>query len=101
MTREVERGLPPLHPGALLREDVIPALDKPVCEIARLLGVSRQALHALLTERAAVSPLMALKLGKLCGNGPELWMRLQTRHDLDRLAREKRDEIDAVPTLAA
>jgi plasmid maintenance system antidote protein VapI len=44
---------------------------------------------------------VALKLGKLCGNGPELWLNLQSRHDLERLSRERRREIAAVPTLAA
>ena len=90
-----------MHPGALLREDIIPALDLPLGEIARHLGISRQTLHSILSERQPVTPLMALKLGKLCGNGPELWMRLQARWDLDRLAREKAAEIESVPTLAA
>jgi addiction module HigA family antidote len=95
------RGLPAMHPGELLREDVLPALGRPRAEIARLLGMSRQALHSILTGRAAVTPLVALKLGKLCGNGPELWLNLQTRYDLERLGRERRREIAAVPTLAA
>jgi addiction module HigA family antidote len=68
---------------------------------AGLLGISRQALHAILTERAAITPLMALKLGKLCGNGPDLWMNLQVRYDLARLGEAKRGEIAAVPTLNA
>jgi addiction module HigA family antidote len=68
----VASGLPPMHPGELLREDVMPALGRTRAEIARLLGVSRQTLHAILTERAPVTPEMALRLGKLCGNGPEL-----------------------------
>ena len=42
---------------------------------------------------------MALRLGKLCGNGPELWLALQTRYDLERLSREKAAEIEAIPTL--
>jgi addiction module HigA family antidote len=97
----VPSGLPPMHPGELLREDVLPALGRPVGEIAGLLCISRQALHAILTEHAAVTPLMALKLGKLCGNGPDLWMNLQVRHDLARLGETRRGEIAAVPTLAA
>jgi antitoxin HigA-1 len=35
------RGLKPMHPGEMLREDVLPALSKPKTEIARLLGISR------------------------------------------------------------
>jgi addiction module HigA family antidote len=97
----VRRGLPPMHPGELLREDIVPALGRSRVEIARLLGVSRQTLHAILTERAPVTPEMALRLGKLCGNGPELWLNLQARYDLERLSRAKRAEIAAIPTLAA
>ncbi len=94
-------GLPAMHPGELLREEILPALGRPRSEIAYLLGVSRQALHAVLSERASVTPEMALRLGKLCGNGPELWLALQTRYDLERLRREKSAEIEAIPTIQA
>jgi len=100
-TKSVPKGLPPMHPGELLREDVIPALGRPLSEIARLLRVSRQTLHAILSEAQPVTPLMALRLGKLCGNGPELWLNLQTRHDLQKLRRERQAEIAAIPTLPA
>src|ERR1700732_3259833 len=96
----VKIGLPAMHPGELLREDVLPALGRTRAEIARLLGVSRQTLHAILTERSPVTPEMALRLGKLCGNGPELWLALQTRDDLERLREAKRSELEAIPTLA-
>ena len=99
--RTVKRGLPPMHPGELLREDVVPALGRSRVEIARLLGVSRQTLYAILSESAPVTPEMALRLGKLCCNGPELWLSLQTRYDLERLSKTKRAEIAAIPTLAA
>jgi addiction module HigA family antidote len=99
--RQIANGLPAMHPGELLREDVMPALGRTRAEIARLLGVSRQTLHAILTERAPVTPEMALRLGKLCGNGPDLWLALQSRYDLERLREAKRSEIDAIPTLVA
>jgi antitoxin HigA-1 len=72
----------PLHPGELLREDALPALQTPKAEIVRLLGVSRQALYDILNEKAPVSAEMAVKLGKLCGNGPNLWINLQRADDL-------------------
>jgi addiction module HigA family antidote len=96
-----KRALPAMHPGELLREEIVPALGRPRAEIARLLGVSRQTLHAILSERAPVTPEMALRFGKLCGNGPELWINLQIRYDLERLAKTKRTAIAAIPTLAA
>lgn len=100
-TKPVKRGLPPMHPGELLREDVLPALGRPKVEIARLLGISRQTLYDILAERQPVTPGMALRLGKLLGNGPTLWLNLQRRYDLWQAERELGGEIEAMPTLAA
>jgi antitoxin HigA-1 len=99
MAKPRPAGLPAMHPGELLREEILPALGRPRAEIAHLLGVSRQALHAILAEHAAITPEMALRLGKLCGNGPELWLTLQARYDLARLIQEKGAEFVAIPTL--
>jgi len=73
---------PPTHPGALLREDILPALELSIAETARRLHVSRQTLHDLLAERKAFTPEMALRVGKLAGNGPALWLRMQQDYDL-------------------
>ena len=72
----------PTHPGAILREDVLPELKISVSAFARSLGISRQTLHAVLAERSGISPEMALRLGALLGNGAQLWVDMQTRHDL-------------------
>ncbi len=44
------RGLKPMHPGEMLREEVLPALGKSKAEIARLLGISRQTLYDIIEE---------------------------------------------------
>lgn len=90
---------PPTHPGSLLKDDVLPALGRPKAEIARLLGISRQTLHALLGERQSVTPETALRLGKLCGNGPVLWLNMQRQHDLWHVERAMADELAGIPTL--
>ena len=95
------RAHEPTHPGAVLREDVLAALRVSVKDAARALGVSRQALHALLPERAAVTAPMAVRLGKLCGNGPGLWLRMQQSRDLWRAERDMADVVAAIPTLRA
>jgi addiction module HigA family antidote len=95
------RGLKPSHPGEHLREIVLPALGRPKAEIARLLGISRQTLYDILAERQPVTPAMALRIGKLCGNGPELWINLQRAFDLEAAERELADEIAKIPTLTA
>jgi plasmid maintenance system antidote protein VapI len=42
---------------------------------------------------------MALRLGKLCGNGPDLWLNLQKSYDLLRAKHEFGAKIKAIPTL--
>lgn len=91
---------PPTHPGALLREDVLPALGLSVSEAARRLGVSRQMLHDLLAERRSFTPAMALRIGKLAGNGPHLWMSMQQAHDLWHAERELAAELASIRTAA-
>ena len=94
-----KRGLPPMHPGELLRVEILPALGRPKTAIAKLLGVSRQTLYEILEERQPVTPSMALRLGKLCGNGPDLWLNLQKRYDLHRAEQTLGEKIKAIPTL--
>jgi addiction module HigA family antidote len=94
------RGLRPTHPGELLREDVLPALGKSKTEIAKLLGVSRQALYDILSEKQPITPGMALRIGKLCGNGPDLWINMQRAYDLAAAEKELASEIAKIPTLA-
>src|SRR3972149_12077087 len=72
----------PTQRGAILRDDVLPALDLSVSEAARQLGVTRQTLHRIMAGRTAVSPEMGVRLGKFCGNGPDLWLRMQAGFDL-------------------
>jgi addiction module HigA family antidote len=78
---------------------VLPSLGRPKVEIARLLGISRQTLHDILQEKQPVTPAMALRLGKLCGNGPDLWIDMQRSYDLEIAERELADEIKKIPTL--
>ena len=91
----------PVHPGEILREDVLPALRMSVAEAAAELKVSRQTLYRVLAGKAAVSPEMALRLGKFCGNGPDLWLRLQERFDLWHAQRAIADQLGQIKTAKA
>jgi len=88
----------PTHPGELLRE-VIPATGKSKMEIAALLGISHQHLYDILAERKPVSPTMAVRLGKLFGDGAGVWVRMQGAHDTWCAERELAAEIRKIPTL--
>ena len=97
MSRNPDRC--PTHPGELLREDVIPATGKAKAEIARMLGISRPHIHDILAERKPVSPEVAVRLAKLFGNAPLVWIRMQGAYDAWHAAREV--DVSAVPTLVA
>lgn len=72
----------PTHPGAVLREDVLPALGMTQTELARRLGVSRLSVSMLLLEKRGMTPEMATRVGKLLNTTPESWLRMQTAVDL-------------------
>ena len=95
-----EPAWPSVHPGEVLRETVLPALQLSVAAAARELGVSRQTMHKLIAGKIAVTPEMALRLGRWCGNGPRLWLQLQHQFDLWHAERRLADTLASIPTHA-
>jgi addiction module HigA family antidote len=89
-------GLEPTHPGEVLREDIVPALGMTKAEMARRLGISRAMLYAILDEKAAVSPAMALRLARLLNTTAEVWTNLQRDQDLRTLETAMRRELEAI-----
>jgi addiction module HigA family antidote len=89
----IVRAMRPIHPGEVLREDVVPSLNMMKARIARAIGISRQTFYDLLGERQAVTPLVALKLERCVGGSAEMWMNLQRDYDLAVARRDKADEI--------
>ncbi|HLH48489.1 MAG TPA: HigA family addiction module antitoxin [Roseiarcus sp.] len=94
------RDIEPAHPGEFLEEIVIPATGKTKTEIADLLGVSRQTLYDVTKKKQVVTPNLALRLGKLFGDGPEVWLRMQMEHDLWAVRKANAAVIEKIPTLA-
>jgi len=88
MTRK--NKLPPVHPGEILKQDILPGAGLSVTATAKALGVSRQMLHDILAERKPLSVVMCLKLSRLFGSTPEFWMRLQAAYDLKVAAQDKK-----------
>lgn len=90
----------PTHPGAIFREDVLPALNLTQTELARRLGVSRLTVSELLHEKRGLSPDLAIRLGKLTNTTPESWLRMQEALDLWELRRCRASEYANIGTLA-
>ncbi|MGH6945039.1 MAG: HigA family addiction module antitoxin [Geminicoccaceae bacterium] len=96
-TRDPQRC--PAHPGELLREVIIPATGRSKTEIASLLGISRQHLYDIIAERKPVSPGVAVRLGKLFGDGAGVWVRMQAAYDTWHATRQV--DTSRIPTIAA
>ncbi len=95
MTRE------PTHPGEILKEDVFPALKLKSANAAQLLKISRQYMSDILNTRKPLNTLLCLKIGKLVGNEPEMWMNLQSKYNLWKVAQDNsnQDILSQIPTL--
>jgi addiction module HigA family antidote len=72
----------PTHPGAILREDVLPALAMTQTELADRLNISRLSVSQLLHEKRSMTPEMAARIGKFLNTTPESWLRMQEAVDL-------------------
>jgi addiction module HigA family antidote len=77
------------------------ALELTVTEAAKRLRVTRQQLHRILAEDSGISPEMALRLGKFCGNGPHLWIRMQEAYDLWQAEKRIARDIERIETASA
>jgi addiction module HigA family antidote len=81
---------PLVHPGEIIKEDILPSVGLSVTAAAKALGVSRQMLHDILAERKPLSAVMCLKVSRLFGGSPEVWMRLQAAYDLRKAEQNKK-----------
>lgn len=88
------------HPGAFLKSEIIAPLGLSVTAAAQALGVTRPALSALLNERAALSPEMALRMEKAFGVSMDTLMRIQSNYDIAQ-ARKREGEFDIPRYMAA
>jgi addiction module HigA family antidote len=86
------RRRPPTHPGAIIKRQ-LEALGLSAYAAAPLIGVTRMALGNIIAEKSAVSPDMALRLGKFFDNGPEIWMGLQADVDLWNARARLKDDL--------
>ena len=86
----------PAHPGGFVKSEIIEPLDLSVTDAARVLGVTRPALSALLNERAHLSPEMALRIEKAFGISMDTLMRRQNSFDIAQ-ARKREGEIKVAP----
>ena len=89
----------PTHPGAMLREVILPELRLTRTELAKALKMSRQHLYTILRERQPVTPETAVKLQAAFGGTAQAWLNMQTAYDLWHAAR--RVDVSDIPPMRA
>ena len=73
-----------VHPGRWLAEEIVAPRGLNVSETAAALGVSRQAMSAVLNGRASVSAEMAIRFEKEFHLRADTLVRMQSIYDLAR-----------------
>ena len=79
-----------LTPGEIIRNDILPSVGLSVTAAAKALDVSRRMLHDILAERKPLSAVTCLRVARLFGSTPELWMRLQAAYHLKKAEQNKK-----------
>jgi addiction module HigA family antidote len=92
----VKRQMRHIHPGEILREEVIYANELTVTDAAKMLGISRQSLNKIIHEKSDITPEMSFRIAKVFGGTADIWANLQTKFNL-HLAAEKTKELDLKP----
>jgi addiction module HigA family antidote len=95
----INRKRRPTHPGAILREDLLPAAGINQTQLADLIGVSRRTVHEVVQERRSITVDMAQRLSRILGNSPQFWLNMQQAVDLWDTSEAKRKEYEKLKPL--
>lgn len=97
------RRLPPVHPGEILKEDLMAPLELSANSLARDLRVPATRISEIVNARRSITADTALRLARYFGTTPEFWMNLQAAYDLDVATRASAGKIkrDVRPRKAA
>ena len=90
------------HPGEHLREDYLPQYGLTAGKLAKAMGLKdRTRIERIIREQQPITADTALRLGKVFGTSADMWIGMQTAHDLSKAALEARDELAAIVPVAA
>ena len=81
----------PSHPGALLREVILPETGMTVTELAAVCGIARNTLSRIVNEKADITEDMAIRLSRALGSTPTFWLSMQNKLNIWKLQHETGD----------
>jgi len=97
------KKLKPVHPGEVLMKDFIEPMKLTRYRVAKAINVPQRRIDEICSGQRAISADTALRLGRLFGIDPQVWMNLQAQYDLEVAQRglRKRLEAEITPLTAA
>lgn len=78
----MKRNMKPVHPGAILREDILKEMSLSITKAAQGLEISRKQLSEIVNENASITAEMALRLEQGFGVSAVFWLDLQKKYDI-------------------
>lgn len=92
----INRKMPLVHPGIIIKSELIEAKGLTITRAANMIKVSRQALSNVLNGNAEMTPEMALRISTVFGGTPDIWLRIQAAYDLE-IAGKKIKKLKLLP----
>lgn len=89
----VEKLLPPIHPGELLREEFMEPLSLSVSALASASGITAARINEIVQEKQGITTDTALGLSRYFGNSAKFWLNLQQRYELECTRRKSEDAL--------
>ena len=86
--------LPLVHPGEILREDLMKPLGLSINALARDLRVPVTRVSEIVNGRRSITADTALRLARYFGTTPQFWLNLQATHDLEVATRRSVGQIE-------
>jgi addiction module HigA family antidote len=86
--------MPPIHPGEILKEDLMKPLGLTISSLARELRIPATRLSEIVNGRRGLNADAALRLSRYFGNTPEFWINLQAAYDLRTTIRSSASRIE-------
>ena len=90
--------LPPLHPGKVLREELMKPLRLTAYAVAKACRVPRTRIERIAREEIGITADTALRLGKLFGTSAEFWLGLQSEYDMETTRLRIANDLEAIET---
>jgi len=91
----------PSHPGAMLRELVLPETGLSVTELAEICGLARNTVSRIVNERGDVTEDIAIRFSCALGSTPAFWLSMQSRYNLWKLEKKKQAEYKKIKRVEA